>query len=233
MPGWKTSEAWISFLVIVLGALPSSGLIDDSSSIAKIVGLIVAALSAINYTYQRSALKRAYYAATLTRPPAASSPVAAIASLLVVLVALGTLPSCNTNCQDPKNASSAQCIVSGAVVDCTGVSSLPSAVTVVKPIITKLIASAQQPDGSINWSSIEQQIVDLALQYGACVVAEVWSDLMGSGTLVAVGSAGSGSAAAGSAAALPSPDDLKKEFDRIRARVAPGRTFAVGGGRKL
>jgi hypothetical protein len=219
VPGWKTSEAWLSFLVIVLGALPSSGLTDNAPELAKIVGLIVSALSAINYTYQRSALKRAYYGTSAR----SRSPQVAAASLLLVLLSLSglcTLSSCGPNCQDPKNAGSTTCVVSGAVVDCTGVSSLSTAVAVVEPIVEKLIGTARQPDGSVNWASIEQQIVDLALQYGACVVAEVWNDLMGKGTRAV-------------AAGTSAPDDLKNEFERIRARVAPGRTFAVGAGRQL
>lgn len=44
--------------MIILGALPSSGLLNNEPTLTKIVGLIVAALSGINYTYQRSALKR-------------------------------------------------------------------------------------------------------------------------------------------------------------------------------
>jgi len=238
VPGWKTSEAWISFLVVVLGALPSSGLLDNAPTIAKVVGLIVSALSALNYTYQRSALKRAYYAANgayfaQLSAARARPQLAAATSLLVMLSVSGlcALSSCGANCQDPQNAMSAQCVVSGAVVDCTGVSSLPTAVAVVEPIVQKLITSARQADGSINWPSIEQQIVDLALQYGACVVAEVWNKLMSTPSSTTTVATGSGSASP----SLPSlsPDDLKKEFERIRARVAPGRTFRVGGGKTL
>ncbi len=235
VPGWKTSEAWISLLVIVLGALPSSGLTNNSPTFAKVIGLIVAALSSINYTYQRSALKRAYYTAHATyltqlgAPRARMSQLAATASLLVMLgIGALCLPSCAEDCQNPQNTKSTKCLVSGAVVDCTGVSSLQTAVTVVEPIIVKLITSpgVQLPDGSINWSSIEQQVVDLVLQYGACVVAEVWNDLMGNGThALAITSAQSSSSDLKS--------DLKKEFERIRARVAPGRTFIVGVGQKL
>src|ERR1700751_3635472 len=230
LPGWKTSEAWINLLVIILGALPSSGLTNDSPTLTKIVGLIVAALSALNFTYQRSALKRAYYTAHtaytthLTQgaaPRGRLTQIAAAVSLCTLLVAgaLCALPSCVEDCQIPQNAMSAKCIVSGSVVDCTGVSSLQTAVTVFEPIIAKLITSpeAQLPDGSINWSSIEQQIVNLALQYGACVVAEVWNDLVGNGAHVL---------------AVRAPQ-LKKEFERIRARIAPGRTFIVGNGQKM
>jgi len=213
--------------VIVLGAIPSSGLTDNAPTLTKIVGVIAAALTAINYTLQRSALKRSYYAAhaQLSRSAGRSSQVTTAATLLVLLGCMSALPSCGADCKDPKNANSAQCIVEGAVVDCTGVSSLPSAVAVVEPIIVQLITSARQPDGSINWVAIEQQIVDLALKYGTCVVAQVWNDLMGKINPSIAGS--------GAADLKLSPADLKTEFDRIRARVAPGRTFAIPGGKTL
>ena len=133
--------------------------------------------------------------------------------LIVLLIVQLSCTSTTAICQDPK---SAQCIVEGAVVDCTGVSSLPSAVAVVGPIVEKLIVSATQPDGSINWTAIEPQLVDLALQYGTCTVAEVWNSY--------------GSKPAGServAHALPA--GFAAEFDRIRAKVAPGRKFKTSG----
>lgn len=216
--------------MIVLGALPSSGLTDNAPTLAKVIGLIVAALSALNYTYQRSALKRAYVAAHVARssaPLVRSPQLAAAATLLLALLSVSglcALSSCGGggNCQDPKNAGSTACVVEGALVDCTGVSTLPAAVAAAEPVVVKLIASAKQSDGSINWGGIEQQLVDVALQYGPCVLAEVWSDLMGNGTRTAV-----------AGAPHIAPDELKTEFDRIRARVAPGRTFNVGAGRKL
>ena len=141
-------------------------------------------------------------------------------AMLMGLTTLGALSSCDPNCQDPKNANSATCKVIDTAVNCTGVSSLPTAVAVVEPIIQKLLATAaRQPDGSINWPSIEQQLINIAIQYGMCVVAEVWSDLMG-GVAVLAG-------------ARLAPDDLKQEFDRIRARVSPGRTITVTSGKQL
>src|ERR1700674_4444827 len=175
--GYRTSEAYITLLTMILGAFPSSGLLTaDPPSIAKIVGMLIAGLAALNYTAQRTALKRAYLAALGTDSTQLSRvPQIATSALLVAVVAtlVITQPSCGTaaNCQDPKNAQSAACVVKGAIVDCTGVSSLPSAVAVVTPIIERLIVSATQSDGSIQWSSIEQQIIDLALQYGTGVIA--------------------------------------------------------------
>lgn len=226
VPGWKTSEAWISLLVIVIGALPSTGLLDNSPLLSKIVGMAIAALAALNYTAQRTSLKRAYLS---------SRAAVVTAALLVLLV----LPSCGTNCKDPKNASNAVCIVEGAVVDCTGVSSLSTAVAVVGPKVDGLILGATQANGTIAWTSIETQIVELAYQYGACVIAEVWNAYTSGAAPAAVvattgGGAGSGSAAVAAAPifiprAKVAPADLAAEFDRIRAKVAPGRKFKTHG----
>lgn len=174
--------------------------------------------------------------ALIQRPPrVARGPIATIVALAIVAIATIASPSCGpgVDCRDPNNAQNAKCIVQGALVDCTGVSSLSSAIAVVEPIIQNLIASALQPNGTINWPAIEQQIVDLALQYGMCVVAEVWNKYMhgGSGSGSAVGSGtGSGSNLGQPRLAQPSPADFTREFDRIRARVAPGRAFKTSGG---
>jgi hypothetical protein len=158
---------------------------------------------------------------------------ALIVFLVASLATLGILQtSCGSslNCQDPKNATNVACVVEGAVVDCTGVTSISSAVSVVTPIVEKLVASATQSDGSIQWSSIEQQLVNLALQYGMCVVAEVWNQLMSPPAPGSGGGAGSGSGSALVARrALPSAS-LAAAFDRIRARVAPGRKFKISAG---
>jgi hypothetical protein len=215
---------------MVLGAIPTSGLTDNAPLLSKIVGMVIAALAAINYTAHRTALKRAYIAAvaSVTATPQISRlPQLAASALLVAVVGvLAVAPmSCGgaLNCQDPKNTGSVACVVGGAVVDCTGVSSLPSAVVTVTPIVEKLVAAAHQPDGTYKWSaSIEQQLVDLALQYGMCVISEVWNQLTSPSP-----AAGSGSVLV--ARAAPSAA-LTEEFDRLRARVAPGRQFKTSRG---
>jgi hypothetical protein len=55
--------------VVVVGAIPSSGLDANAPLLAKIVGLIAAGLSALNYTAQRSSLKRTVYTANIARLP--------------------------------------------------------------------------------------------------------------------------------------------------------------------
>jgi uncharacterized membrane protein YgcG len=163
------------------------------------------------------------------------------AFLFVVVTSLAVVPvSCgsSTNCQDPKNAGNIGCVIEGAIVDCTGVSSLPSAIAVVTPIVEKLVVSALQPDGSIKWAAIESQLVDIALQYGMCVLAEVWNHLMSGGGGGSGGGPGSGAGSAGSAGsagprvarkALPAAS-LAAEFDRLRGRVAPKRQFKTSKG---
>lgn len=57
-PGWKTSEFWLSLLVVVLGAGVASGKVGDTGTIAKVVALGVSVLGALNYTFVRSSIKR-------------------------------------------------------------------------------------------------------------------------------------------------------------------------------
>ncbi len=53
----------MTFLTVVIGAIPSSGLVDNAPLLVKIVGMAIAALSTLNYTVHRTSLKRAYVAA--------------------------------------------------------------------------------------------------------------------------------------------------------------------------
>ena len=144
---------------------------------------------------------------------------------LLVLLAQLSCTSTTATCQDPKNASSVECVVVGAVVDCTGVSSLASAVAVVGPIVDNLLSAAIQADGTIAWAGIEPQLVTLGLQYGMCVIAEIWNNYVNG---VPPRGIGSGSALVAHARIVPT--DLAAEFDRIRAKVAPGRKFKTARG---
>lgn len=221
-PGWKTSEAWISFVTLIIGVIPSSGLTTNAPLLTQIVGMVIAALAALHYTGQRVALKRA--ALLTANAPVEMSKNATRLSIALMLFAIGaagaTQISCGgaLNCQDPQNAQSTSCRVVGDIIDCTGVSSVATGVEVVEPIVAKLIASAKQPDGSIKWSLIEPQLVDLALQYGTCVIAEIFE-----------GHKQGSAASATLARSADSRDDYAQEFDRIRAQVAPGRKVKMAG----
>lgn len=56
-PGWKTSEAWILLLVIVLTNIQASGLVEQTHWAMKIATVIVNVLGFLGYTSQRAKLK--------------------------------------------------------------------------------------------------------------------------------------------------------------------------------
>ena len=56
--GYKSTEFWISLLAVIVGAIASTGIIEDNEFAAKIVGLITATLVALGYTGSRLTLKK-------------------------------------------------------------------------------------------------------------------------------------------------------------------------------
>lgn len=58
--GYKTSEFWMSLGAVLLGALMSSGILDDLGTdhwLVKVVGLVVSVLGALGYTAARGMVK--------------------------------------------------------------------------------------------------------------------------------------------------------------------------------
>jgi hypothetical protein len=55
--GYKTTEFWLSTLVVILGILMSSGVVADGGMVAKIVGGVLGLLGALGYTAKRLSLK--------------------------------------------------------------------------------------------------------------------------------------------------------------------------------
>lgn len=60
-PGWKSTEAWISILLAVVGAVLASGLLDPSdptqAQILKVGGLILSIAAALGYQVTRASVK--------------------------------------------------------------------------------------------------------------------------------------------------------------------------------
>lgn len=56
-PGYKTSEFWITVVVVALGALMSSGLLAGDSSVMRVAGVVMSTLKALGYTASRTLLK--------------------------------------------------------------------------------------------------------------------------------------------------------------------------------
>lgn len=58
-PGWKTTEAWFTFAVLVLSGLLSSGLIGELSDTGKLIALALGIAKALGYTGARTFIKNA------------------------------------------------------------------------------------------------------------------------------------------------------------------------------
>lgn len=58
-PGYKTTEFWLSFAAVMVGAVQASGLIPSEGAWNQILGLVVSALVAMGYTGARIAVKKA------------------------------------------------------------------------------------------------------------------------------------------------------------------------------
>lgn len=55
--GFKTTEFWLSFLVVLLGAYMASGLVGDEHWTVKLAGLVASALASLGYGMARAAIK--------------------------------------------------------------------------------------------------------------------------------------------------------------------------------
>lgn len=58
-PGYKTTEFWLTLVVVLAGLLPSSGLLPENHWAVKLCGLVVSALAALGYQVSRGSVKKA------------------------------------------------------------------------------------------------------------------------------------------------------------------------------
>lgn len=58
-PGYKTTEFWLSLLVVLLGAVAASGVLPQGGMAAQVVGGIMAILASMGYTASRTQVKKA------------------------------------------------------------------------------------------------------------------------------------------------------------------------------
>jgi len=150
--------------------------------------------------------------------------------LAITMILVSLLPiACNHGGAASCQPTSIGCVIIGSLVDCTGVNSLDSAVALETPVVIKLINSARNADGSVNWTAIQGQLEQIAWQYGVCVIADIWNTLMNSPS----GSGGSATALQANSSPPLDPKDLKQEFDRIRAHVMPGYAIKLKSGGTL
>ncbi len=56
-PGYKTTEFWVTLVVVLAGAFVASGIVPEDEPWVRFVSLAVAGLSALGYTAGRSKAK--------------------------------------------------------------------------------------------------------------------------------------------------------------------------------
>ena len=73
-PGWKTSEFWLCLLVVVIPV--GLSMVDADSPVARVLGSVLATLTALGYTAARARMKLVASAEAPEPPQAAPEPPA-------------------------------------------------------------------------------------------------------------------------------------------------------------
>jgi hypothetical protein len=167
-PGWQTSEAWITFLIVLLGGLLSSGLVADLPTWGKVITFAIAALKAVTYTAARASIKRAALpsARVVSRGgDTAASAIATTATLLIGLVMISQMGACASSQLHTMTGSFSTC----AKADLGQVVSSGSFVGDLVSVISAIIAQ--------DAPTLEANLSALALTLGAdavtCAIAAV------------------------------------------------------------
>lgn len=85
------------------------------------------------------------------------------------------LSSCvSDHCKDPANATEPACVAENVIADCTG-SDVQTVIHNAEPIIAQHIENGIGPDGTLNYSAIEADLVADVIKFGECAVSDVWS----------------------------------------------------------
>lgn len=57
-PGYKTTEFWLSFAAVIVGAIQASGIVPSEGPWNQVLGMAISALVALGYTGARMAMKK-------------------------------------------------------------------------------------------------------------------------------------------------------------------------------
>jgi len=57
-PGYKTTEFWLSFAAVIVGAVQASGIVPSEGPWNQVLGMVISALVALGYTGARMAMKK-------------------------------------------------------------------------------------------------------------------------------------------------------------------------------
>jgi hypothetical protein len=134
-------------------------------------------------------------------------------------IAVATVPSCSgVDCKDPKNGSNAKCAVENAVIDCT--------TKTAQDFVAQHVGDVSKffgPNG-IDWTAIEQALVNLVIPEASCVLETAWNNYFATITAppTPVGSGSDSGSAAPMKLHDPAADKAKK--DALSAKLWPGKT---------
>lgn len=142
---------------------------------------------------------------------------------LAIFASIVTAFACSgVDCKDPKNAANAGCIIGSAAVECTG-GDVTGAIAKYGPTVRDIVQNGTKPDGSIDYGTIGGKLEQAVIDYGWCVVSDVFSHYVFN-KKVAVGSG------SGSSAPEPTPAAARDAFDQLRKKLAPGKSFKTAAG---
>ena len=57
-PGYKTTEFWLAFAAVIVGAVQASGIVPSEGPWNQVLGMAISALVALGYTGARMAMKK-------------------------------------------------------------------------------------------------------------------------------------------------------------------------------
>jgi len=93
-PGYKTTEFWLTLLANTIGALLTSGLIADGSTLARVLGVIMMVLSTLGYNVSRGMAKGGE-----AKPPTSEGGFARVPMLLVIAM-VGVMIACGASARE-------------------------------------------------------------------------------------------------------------------------------------
>jgi hypothetical protein len=109
-------------------------------------------------------------------------------------------------------------VTENALLECAG-SDVAGVITQYTPVVEQIVQHGLNPDGTINYSSIEGALVTAVAKYGWCVVSSVFDHYMN--PPLATAGSGSSNAKLTPPTPAPTPEAAKDAFAKLKARVAP------------
>lgn len=230
--GIKTSEFWLTVIIIALGSFMASGLVGDGSTPMRIAGMAAATLKGAMYTMSRAKVKAADSAGLLgpadpalpvqvaqhdiVNPPKTSQAGHVSLGLLVVIVipALVAIAACGWLGSETKATAK-------DLVDCTK-GEAKQVTAELGPVVDVLLVNAIDPSSKVQWAPIEDIAKKFSADVGGCLLADAVTR--------ALAPAPADPAAPKSSPLVVDQASLRDGFAAYKARTFPGKAFKTDHG---